>query len=66
VFYAIYLFLSDLSLRRTSRALEALGVARSHEAVRQWVHRLASRAEELILSERADAAIVVSRCERCW
>ena len=58
VFYAIYLYLLGLSLRRTSRALEALGFARSHEAVRQWVHRLAGRAEELILDEKADTAIV--------
>ena len=58
VFYAIYLYLSGLSLRQTARALEALGVARSHEAVRRWVHRLAGRAEKLVMSERADAAIV--------
>jgi len=47
-----------LSLGRTSRALEALGSARSHEAVRQWVHRLAGRAEELVMNEKADTAIV--------
>jgi len=35
-----------------------LGVARSHEAVRLWVHKLASRAEEVISSERAEAAVV--------
>ena len=58
VFYAIYLYLSGLSLRQTSRALQALGVARSHEAVRLWVHRLTSRAEKLVLSERAEVAIV--------
>ena len=58
VFYAIYLYLSDLSLRRTARALQALGVTRSHEAVRRWVYRLAGRAEELILDEKADTAIV--------
>ncbi|OYT32267.1 MAG: hypothetical protein B6U94_00310 [Thermofilum sp. ex4484_79] len=47
-----------MSLWQTSRALEALGVTRSHEVVRQWVHKLASRAEELVLSERTDTAIV--------
>jgi len=58
VFYAIYLYLLGSSLRQTSRALQALGVARSYEAVGQWVHRLAGRAEELILDEKADTAIV--------
>ena len=72
-FYAIYLYLSGLSLRQTSRALQALGSARSHEVVRRWVHRLAGRAEELILDEKADiamvdetAANVVSRQVRLW
>ena len=58
VFYAIYLYLLGLSLRQTSRTLQALGVARSHEAVRQRVHRLAGRAGNLILDEKADTAIV--------
>ena len=58
VFYAIYLYLLGSSFRQTSRALQALGVARSYEAVGQWVHRLAGRAEELILDEKADTAIV--------
>jgi len=58
VFYAIYLYLSGLSLRQTSRALQTLGFARSHEAVRQWVHRFADRAGNLILREKADIAIV--------
>ena len=58
VFYAIYLYLSGLSLRQTSRALQALGLSRSHEAVRQRVHRLADRAEKLVMSKRADTAIV--------
>jgi len=58
VFYAIYLYLSDLSLRQTSRALQALGFARSHEAVRRWVHRFAGRAEKLVMNEKANTAIV--------
>jgi len=33
-------------------------VKRSHEAVRRWVHRLAGRAQQLILLERARTAIV--------
>jgi len=40
------------------KCLQALGSARSHEAVRQWVHRLAGRAEELVMNEKADTAIV--------
>ena len=58
VFYAIYLYLLGLSLRQTSRALQALGFARSHEAVRRWVHKFVGRAEKLVMSERADTAIV--------
>ena len=58
VFYAIYLYLSGLSLRQTSRALQALGFARSHEAVRRWVHRFAGRAEKLVMNEKANTAIV--------
>ena len=58
MFYTIYLYLSGLSLRQTARTLQALNITRSHEAVRQWVHRLADRAEELVLNEKADTAIV--------
>ena len=56
--YAIYLYLSGLSLRQTARTLRAIGISRSHEAVRRWIHRLASRAQQLILREHARAAIV--------
>jgi len=38
--YGVYVYLSSNSLRRASRILEPL-VERSHEAIRQWVHRLA-------------------------
>ena len=56
--YAIYLYLSGLSLRQTARTLRALGVSRSHEAVGRWVHRLADKAQQLIPEERARVAIV--------
>lgn len=56
--YSIYLYLSGLSLRQTARTLEALGISRSHEAVRQWVRRLASKAQQLILKDRARVAVV--------
>ena len=58
VLYAIYLYLSGLSLRQVARALEAAGVSRSHEAVRRWVHRLAEVARRLVLRERARVAVV--------
>ena len=38
--------------------LKAHGVKRSHEAVRRWVHRLARRAQELVLLERARVTVV--------
>jgi len=58
VLYAIYLYLSGLSLRQTARTLASAGVARSHEAIRLWVHKLAAKAEEIINSERAETAVV--------
>jgi len=58
VIYAIYLYLSGLSLRQTARALASIGFARSHEAVRKWVHRLAGIAAEAISLEKADTVIV--------
>ncbi len=53
VIYAIYLYLSGLSLRQTARALASIGFARSHEAVRKWVHKLANIAAEAISLETA-------------
>src|SRR5438132_14273689 len=38
--YGVYVYLCSNSLRRASRILEPL-VERSHEAIRQWVQRLA-------------------------
>jgi len=35
VLYAIYLYLSGLSLRQTARTLASIGVKRSREAVRK-------------------------------
>ena len=56
--YAIYLYLSGLSLRQTARTLRAIGISRSHKTVRRWIRRLASRAQQLILREHARVAIV--------
>ena len=58
VLYAIYLYLSGLSLRQTARTLASIGIARSHEAVRLWVHKLAAKTEKMINSEKAEIAIV--------
>jgi hypothetical protein len=38
--YGVYVYLSSNSLRRASSILEPL-IERSHEAIRQWVQRLA-------------------------
>jgi len=35
VLYAIYLYLSALSLRQIARALKSIGMKRSHEAIRK-------------------------------
>lgn len=40
ILYGVYVYLCSNSLRRASRILEPL-VDRSHEAIRQWVQRLA-------------------------
>ena len=40
--YTLFLYFSGLSLRRVSAALAMLGVKRSHEAIRKWVHKFAS------------------------
>ena len=38
---AVRLHSTGLSLRETAAALEQFGVSRSHQAIWQWVHRLA-------------------------
>ena len=58
VLYAIYLYLSGLSLRQTARTLVSIGVKRSREAVRKWVHKFSKLAIEHISREKADIALV--------
>jgi len=55
---AIYLYLLGLSLRQTARVLASIGFARSHEATKKWVHRLAGIAAEAISLEKANTVIV--------
>jgi putative transposase len=43
---AVRLHASGLSLRETAAALETFGVTRSHQAVFQWVHRVAEEAPD--------------------
>lgn len=58
VLYAIYLYLSGLSLRQTARTLVSIGVKRSREAVRKWVHKFSKLAIKHISQEKADVALV--------
>ena len=43
---AVRLHSTGLSLRETAAALEQFGVFRSHQAVLQWVHRIAEKAPD--------------------
>jgi putative transposase len=43
---AVRLHSTGLSLRETAAALECLGVVRSHQAIFQWVHRVAEEAPD--------------------
>jgi len=56
ILHAIYLYLN--SLRQTSRTLTSLNINRSHEAIRLWIHKLATKSKELVLKERGHIAIV--------
>ncbi|MEM3693213.1 MAG: hypothetical protein QXI39_04240 [Candidatus Bathyarchaeia archaeon] len=56
VAYAIYLYLSGLSLRKDSKAI-SLFLPRSHESVWRWVHRFRSLSEAFYLG-RAGTAVV--------
>lgn len=54
----LYLYLSGLSPRHTARVLVSTRVARSHEVVRLWVHKLATKAEEIVSGECTETAVV--------
>jgi len=58
VLYAIYLYLSALSLRQTSRTLKSIGIKRSHEAIRKWVQKFSTHARQLIAKTKARVVIV--------
>jgi len=58
ILYAIYLYLSGLSLRQTARVLASIGVERSYEVVRLWVHKFGKLAAKRISCEKAEEAIV--------
>src|SRR2546428_2157818 len=56
--YGVYVYLCSNSLRRASRILEPL-VERSHEAIRQWVQRLAPICDRLDVDRRLVRTIFV-------
>jgi putative transposase len=69
--YGVYVYLCSNSLRRASRILEPL-VERSHEAIRQWVQRLAPicdgfRVERrLVRSIFVDETMIRIRGRQAW
>ncbi len=56
--YGVYVYLCSNSLRRASRILEPL-VERSHEAIRQWVQRLAPICDRFDVDRRLVSLIFV-------
>src|SRR5881397_568332 len=56
--YGVYVYLCSNSLRRASRILEPL-VGRSHEAIRQWVQRLAPICDRFQVERRLVRSIFV-------
>src|SRR5690242_3617401 len=56
--YGVYVYLCSNSLRRASRILEPV-IFRSHEAIRQWVQRLAPICDGFDLDRRLVGAIFV-------
>jgi putative transposase len=56
--YGVYVYLCSNSLRRASRILEPV-VERSHEAIRQWVQRLAPICDRFDVDRRLVTAIFV-------
>jgi transposase-like protein len=56
--YGVYVYLCSNSLRRASKILEPL-VERSHEAIRQWVQRLAPVCDGFDVDRRLVSAIFV-------
>jgi putative transposase len=56
--YAVYVYLCSNSLRRASRILEPL-MKRSHEAIRQWVQRLAPLCDRFDVDRKLVSSIFV-------
>jgi transposase-like protein len=56
--YGVYVYLCSKSLRRASRILEPV-VGRSHEAIRQWVQRLAPVCDRFDVDRRLVRVIFV-------
>lgn len=56
--YGVYVYFCSNSLRRASRILE-LFIARSHEAIRKWIHRLASIVNKFPIDSRMVSCILV-------
>ena len=69
--YGVYVYLCSNSLRRASKILEPL-VVRSHEAIRQWVERLAPICDRfefdrtLVRSIFVDETMIRIRGRRAW
>jgi transposase-like protein len=59
VAYALYLYLSGLSLRKDSRAI-SLFLLRSHQSIWRWLHRFGSLSEALYVG-KAKVAVVDER-----
>jgi putative transposase len=56
--YGVYVYLCSNSLRRASKILEPT-ITRSHEAIRQWVQRLAPICDGFDIDRRLVTAIFV-------
>jgi transposase-like protein len=56
--YGVYVYLCSNSLRRALKMLEPV-VQRSHEAIRQWVQRLAPVCDRFVVARRLVRTIFV-------
>ena len=56
--YGVYVYLCSNSLRRASKILEPV-MDRSHEAIRQWVQRLAAVCDGFDVDRRLVSSIFV-------
>ncbi len=71
ILYGVYVYLCSNSLRRASRILEPL-LERSHEAIRQWVQRLAPVCDRFDVDRRrvrrifVDETMIRVRGRQAW